>query len=63
MGYDGENSIAKYLVEGNPFYEECKKISMWIGYVWVNVYRYSTDVSQFISVEDIISNLPKLEEV
>ena len=34
-GYDNENSIAKYLVEGNPFYIECKALSLWIGNVWL----------------------------
>ena len=34
-GYDNENSIAKYLVEGNPFYIECKALSLWVGNVWL----------------------------
>mgnify|MGYP003631684248 FL=1 len=37
LGYDNENSIAKYLVVGNDFYAECEGLSLWIGKVWTQV--------------------------
>jgi hypothetical protein len=37
LGYDNENSIAKYLVVGNDFYAECEGLSLWIGKVWTKV--------------------------
>lgn len=61
-GYDDENSIAKYLIEGNPFYEECKAISLWIGNVWLVAITIMTDVSNGSREvpEDIIIELPEL---
>ena len=43
-GYDNENSIAKYLVVGNPFYEECSALSLWIGAVWVKAHDVMAQV-------------------
>ena len=56
LGYDDENSIAKYLVVGNAFYGECKKISLWIGSVWV-----ATHNSTAATVEELIASLPAYE--
>ena len=56
IGYDDENSIAKYLVVGNAFYGECKKISLWIGSVWV-----ATHNSTAATVEELIASLPAYE--
>lgn len=61
-GYTNENSIAKYLVQGNPFYEECVTISLWIGNVWKTANDIRNDVvagNRGIP-EDIISELPTL---
>lgn len=44
LGYDDENSIAKYLVVGNHFFEECSAISLWIGSVWVSSHIILADV-------------------
>lgn len=61
-GYDEENSIAKYLIDGNPFFEECKKISLWIGAVWVAAIQIMNDVesgNRDLPI-DIITELPEL---
>jgi hypothetical protein len=44
LGYDNENSIAKYLVSGNDFYDECKSLSLWIGKVWTKVMSIQADI-------------------
>ena len=60
LGYDDENSIAKYLVSGNPFYDECSSISLWIGSVWVTAFTIQQEVLAGTRSEpdDIISELP-----
>ena len=64
LGYDNENSIAKYLVVGNPFYEECKTISLWIGDVWVKVAEIQTEVlsgtRNITTAEELLLELPEL---
>ena len=64
-GYDNENSIAKYLVQENPFYDECKAISLWIGSVWVKAFSIQQDVESGIrtmpTVEEVIVELPILD--
>lgn len=60
LGYDNENSIAKYLVEGNPFYDECVAISLWVGSVWATVHQIQADVvagNRDIPT-DIVAELP-----
>jgi len=61
-GYDNENSIAKYLVAENPFYAECKSISLWIGDVWTTALQIKADVeSNSRSLpDDIVGELPAL---
>ena len=63
-GYDSENSIAKYLVEGNPFYLECKAISLWIGSVWVYSHQVQADVMAgtrtMPTIEELLAELPKV---
>ena len=44
LGYDDENSIAKYLVSENDFYIECKGLSIWIGKVWTKAMSIRVDV-------------------
>jgi hypothetical protein len=60
LGYDDENSISKYLVSGNPFYDECSDISLWIGTVWVTAFTIQQQVLAGTreEPEDIISELP-----
>lgn len=63
-GYDNENSIAKYLVDTNPFYEECKTISVWIGNVWIKTHEIQSEVNAgtrpIPSLVEIIAELPVL---
>ena len=62
LGYDSENSIAKYLVEGNAFYTECKTISLWISDVWVYTYQVQADVvaglREIPTNEELLAELP-----
>ena len=62
-GYDNENSIAKYLVEGNPFYIECKALSLWIGNVWLFANNLQNEVISGVRAmpetnEELIGLLP-----
>ena len=63
-GYDNENSIAKYLVDTNPFYEECKAISVWIGNVWIKTHEIQREVTEgtraIPTVDEVIAELPVL---
>lgn len=63
-GYDNENSIAKYLVDNNPFYEECKAISVWIGNVWIKTHEIQREVEAGIrpipTINEVIAELPVL---
>lgn len=63
-GYDNTDSIAKYLVEGNPFNEECTTLSIWIGNVWVAVNTIQSDVvagnRTIPTFEELVLELPKL---
>ena len=63
LGYDNENSIAKYLVEGSAFYTECKAISLWISDVWVYTHQVQADVvaglREIPTNEELIAELPE----
>ena len=63
LGYDDQNSIAKYLVHGNPFYEECTAISLWIGAVWVTIRNIQDAVASgtrdMPTIDEVIAELPK----
>ena len=63
-GYNSQDSIAKYLVTGNAFYNEVKAISIWIGVVWVYANKVQTDVQAgtraMPTVEELLAELPKL---
>ena len=63
LGYDDQNSIAKYLVQGNPFYEECTAISLWIGAVWVTIRNIQAAVASgtrdMPTIDEVIAELPK----
>jgi len=58
-GYDNENSIAKYLVVGNPFYDECKTISLWIGAVWMDMFNYKNGTKAYTTTEVLMASLPE----
>lgn len=63
LGYDSPDSIAKYLIEDNPFYEECKSLSLWIGNVWKKTYAIINEVSDGVrpkpTMEELLAELPK----
>lgn len=57
-GYDNENSIAKYLVEGNRFYTEARALSLWIGEVWARLVEVSSELTVDSTPESVIALLP-----
>ena len=63
-GYNSQDSIAKYLVQGNPFYDECTAISLWIGSVWVYSHQVQADVMAntraMPTIEELIAELPEM---
>lgn len=63
-GYNNQDSIAKYLVSGNPFYDECTAISLWIGNVWVYAHQVQADIlagtRAMPTLEELIAELPAL---
>ena len=63
-GYNSQDSIAKYLVVGNPFYDECTAISLWIGSVWAYSHQVQADVlagtRAMPTIEELIAELPEL---
>ena len=63
-GYNSQDSIAKYLVQGNQFYDECTTISLWIGSVWIYAHQVQADVlagtRTMPTIEELIAELPKL---
>ena len=67
IGYDNVDSIAKYLVAGNPFYAEVTAISLWVGNVWVYAHQVQADVLAGIrtmpTIEELIAELPTLGAV
>lgn len=55
--YDNRDAIGKYLLQGNPFFDEVSKISLWVA----NTYMLCNDI-----VVDIIKNdkdVPTIEEI
>ena len=64
-GYTNCDSIAKYLVNGNPFKDECEALSLWIANVWVYSYQVLQDVEDGVrpiipTVEELIAELPEI---
>lgn len=55
LGYDDENSIAKYLVPTNKYYTQCSAISVWVGDVWT-----IANASQATTLEELLAELPEL---
>lgn len=45
-GYETRDSIGKYLVTESPFYEECKKISLWISNCYLTLYAIEDKVKK-----------------
>lgn len=63
LGYNTEDSIAKYLVEGNKYYTECKAISIWIGLVWTEFYNIINDLignNIYFTDKELIDLMPTL---
>ena len=62
LGYDNENSISKYLVVGNDFYDECSKLSLWIGSVWTKSHSIEAEVAAgtipMPTIKEVIAELP-----
>ena len=59
LGYDDINSIAKYLVIDNPFYNEASILSLWAAEVWV--YSFSQMQVYKGELDAFLLTLPKLE--
>lgn len=61
-GYTTRDSIAKYLIVGLPFYEECKAMSEWIAACYVHCFTIQTQVAQgeisLPTVQEILDGLP-----
>jgi phosphoribosyl-AMP cyclohydrolase len=60
LGYDNEDSIAKYLVSGNDFYTECKALSIWIGKVWTKLISIRADLESDSITEPTHDELIKM---
>ena len=61
-GYSNRDSIGKYLVEGNPFYGECRSMSLWIANCYVKCKEIKNSVlsgtTSLSKIEDLILTLP-----
>ena len=61
-GYETRDSIGKYLVVENPFYEECKKISLWISNCYLKLYAIEAEVKEgtrgIPTVNEVLNLLP-----
>ena len=62
LGYDSINAIAKYLVAGNPFYEESTSLSIWCASVWTSAITILSEVEAGTRVtpttDELIAELP-----
>lgn len=62
-GYNSIDSIAKYLVDGNPFKDEAESLSLWTGSVWMAANDILNDWQngEIIepSIDEVISQLPE----
>lgn len=68
LGYDNIDSIAKYLVLGNPFYDECSLLSNWTAAVWLKAREIKLQVESgvleipsFTELVDMLPVYPSLE--
>lgn len=61
-GYYTRDSIGSYLVEGNPFYDECKSMSLWIANCYIKFREIEnsvlSDTTSVPKIEDLILALP-----
>lgn len=61
-GYEEVDSIGKYLVSENPFYKECKEISLWIASCYIKCYEIENNViaktMEIPTIETVIGLLP-----
>jgi hypothetical protein len=63
LGYNNIDSIAKYMVEGNPFKDECVELSLWTASCWNTAFNIQQEVlsnSRGIpSKEELLLELPE----
>ena len=63
-GYDDINSIAKYLIIGNYFYDEANSLSLWCGDVWAYCYTLLDEVTAGKTaqptIDELINQLPSI---
>lgn len=61
-GYENVDSIGKYLISENPFYKECKEISLWIASCYLKCYEIENSVisktMEVPTIDTIIGLLP-----
>ena len=60
-GYNNIDSIAKYLVEGNPFKAEAESLSIWTANVWVSAHIMLNDWQnggEEPTIDEVIAALP-----
>lgn len=61
-GYTSRDSIGKYLVEGNPFYGECREMSLWIASCYVKCYEIEVETIEgrrtVPTIDEVINELP-----
>ena len=64
--YDNMNSVAKYLRESSPFYDEAVKLLDWCDACWVKAGGIEQDVlngtRELPTTEELLNELPKYEE-
>lgn len=60
--YDNRDAIGKYLLPGNPFFDEVSKISLWIANTYILCKGLVTDIIEndkdVPSIEEVISRIP-----
>ena len=60
--YDNRDAIGKYLLPGNPFFDEVSKISLWIANTYILCNSLVADIIEndkdVPSIEEVISSIP-----
>ena len=60
--YDNRDAIGKYLLPGNPFFDEVSKISLWIANTYILCNSLIADIIEndkdVPSIEEVISSIP-----
>ena len=61
-GYDSRDSIGKFIVQGNPFYDECSKISHWIANCYTTCFAIQAAVTagerEIPTIQEVVDSLP-----